>query len=96
MRSEITQTVGLLQTTRTAYAFMAECWGRVAFVASTADERVLDWVRTAHSSTAYTTSVCTGSLVLAAAALFLLSPAAETVTGAVLDVWGGTRLEVKA
>jgi putative intracellular protease/amidase len=33
------------------------------------DERVLDWVRTAHASTAYTTSVCTGSLVLAAAGL---------------------------
>ena len=33
------------------------------------DERVLDWVRTAHSTTAYTTSVCTGSLVLAAAGL---------------------------
>ena len=33
---------------------------------------------------------------VAAAALFLLSPASETVTGAVLDVWGGTRVEVKA
>jgi transcriptional regulator GlxA family with amidase domain len=33
------------------------------------DERVLSWVRTAHSSTTYTTSVCTGSLVLAAAGL---------------------------
>ncbi len=33
------------------------------------DERVLDWVRTAHSTTAYTTSVCTGSLVLAAAGI---------------------------
>ena len=31
------------------------------------DERVLDWVRTAHESTTFTTSVCTGSLVLGAA-----------------------------
>ncbi len=33
------------------------------------DPRVLDWVRTAHATTRYTTSVCTGSLVLAAAGL---------------------------
>jgi transcriptional regulator GlxA family with amidase domain len=33
------------------------------------DERVLDWVRTAHRTTIFTTSVCTGSLVLAAAGL---------------------------
>lgn len=33
------------------------------------DERVLDWVRTAHATTRFTTSVCTGSLVLAAAGL---------------------------
>jgi len=33
---------------------------------------------------------------VASVALFLLSPAAATVTGAVLDVWGGTRIEVKA
>ena len=33
------------------------------------DERVLDWVRTAHQTTTFTTSVCTGSLVLAAAGL---------------------------
>jgi putative intracellular protease/amidase len=33
------------------------------------DERVLDWVRKAHASTTYTTSVCTGSLVLGAAGL---------------------------
>jgi transcriptional regulator GlxA family with amidase domain len=33
------------------------------------DERVLDWVRTAHESTIYTTSVCTGSLVLGGAGL---------------------------
>ncbi len=33
------------------------------------DQRVLDWVRTAHSTSTFTTSVCTGSLVLAAAGL---------------------------
>ncbi len=33
------------------------------------DEPVLDWVRTAHRTTTFTTSVCTGSLVLAAAGL---------------------------
>jgi transcriptional regulator GlxA family with amidase domain len=33
------------------------------------DARVLDWVRAAHATTRYTTSVCTGSLVLAAAGL---------------------------
>jgi transcriptional regulator GlxA family with amidase domain len=33
------------------------------------DARVLDWVRGAHTSTTYTTSVCTGSLVLGAAGL---------------------------
>jgi putative intracellular protease/amidase len=33
------------------------------------DDEVLDWVRTAHETTRYTTSVCTGSLVLAAAGL---------------------------
>ena len=33
------------------------------------DDRVLQWVRTAHETTLYTTSVCTGSLVLGAAGL---------------------------
>lgn len=33
------------------------------------DERVLDWVRSVHRTTTFTTSVCTGSLVLAAAGL---------------------------
>ena len=33
------------------------------------DERLLDWVRSVHQSSRYTTSVCTGSLVLAAAGL---------------------------
>lgn len=32
-----------------------------------ADEEVLDWVRAAHDDSTWTTSVCTGSLVLAAA-----------------------------
>jgi putative intracellular protease/amidase len=33
------------------------------------DERVLEWLRAAHVTTTFTTSVCTGSLVLAAAGL---------------------------
>jgi transcriptional regulator GlxA family with amidase domain len=33
------------------------------------DERALDWVRQAHAGSRYTTSVCTGSLVLGAAGL---------------------------
>jgi transcriptional regulator GlxA family with amidase domain len=35
----------------------------------TRDERILDWIRTAHETTTYTTSVCTGSIVLGAAGL---------------------------
>lgn len=35
----------------------------------TADEEVLDWVRTADQNTTWTTSVCTGALVLGAAGL---------------------------
>lgn len=33
------------------------------------DDRVLDWVRTAHETTRFTTSVCTGALILGAAGL---------------------------
>ena len=33
------------------------------------DEQALDWVRTAHETSTYTTSVCTGSIVLGAAGL---------------------------
>ena len=33
------------------------------------DDRVHDWLRTAHASTRYTTSVCTGSIVLGYAGL---------------------------
>ncbi len=37
--------------------------------AALSDEGLLEWVRTAHERSRYTTSVCTGSLVLAAAGL---------------------------
>jgi putative intracellular protease/amidase len=43
--------------------------GGIGTRALLADEVVLDWVRGAHATTKYTTSVCTGSLVLAAAGL---------------------------
>jgi len=43
--------------------------GGVGTRALMTDERVLEWVRTAHATSTYTTSVCTGSLVLAAAGL---------------------------
>jgi putative intracellular protease/amidase len=33
------------------------------------DEATLDWIRTAHETSTYTTSVCTGSLLLGAAGL---------------------------
>ncbi len=39
------------------------------------DPRVLDWVRQAHRSSQWTTSVCTGSLLLAAAGLLQGLPA---------------------
>jgi putative intracellular protease/amidase len=48
------------------------------------DERVLDWVRRAHATTTVTTSVCTGSLVLAAAGL--LQGLTATTHWSALDV----------
>ncbi len=47
------------------------------------DERVLDWVRNAHETTRFTTSVCTGSLVLGAAGL--LDGLTATTHWSVLD-----------
>jgi putative intracellular protease/amidase len=38
-------------------------------VAARAGEEVLEWLRAVHEKTAWTTSVCTGSLILAAAGL---------------------------
>ena len=48
------------------------------------DQRVLDWVRAAHATSLYTTSVCTGSLVLAAAGL--LNGLTATTHWASMDV----------
>lgn len=39
------------------------------------DQPLLDWVRRIHETTTYTTSVCTGSLILAAAGLLEGAPA---------------------
>ena len=41
--------------------------GGVGTRAARKDERLLDWVRTAHIGSRYTTSVCTGALVLTSA-----------------------------
>jgi transcriptional regulator GlxA family with amidase domain len=51
------------------------------------DERMLGWVRAAHEGTRFTTSVCTGSLVLAAAGL--LDGVTATTHWSVLDALGG-------
>ena len=48
------------------------------------DDGVLEWLRAAHGSTRYTTSVCTGSLVLAAAGL--LDGLTATTHWSALDV----------
>ena len=55
------------------------------------DARVLDWVRSAHAGTIFTTSVCTGALVLGAAGL-LDGLTATTHWGAYseLAAWGAT------
>lgn len=55
------------------------------------DERVLDWVRQVHTTTTWTTSVCTGSLVLAAAGLLTgLTATTHWSTYADLEKFGVT------
>jgi transcriptional regulator GlxA family with amidase domain len=61
------------------------------------DERVLEWVRNAHRTTTFTTSVCTGSLVLGAAGLLKgLTATTHWSTYPTLEEWGaiatGTRV----
>jgi len=53
----------------------------------TRDERVLEWVRQAHASSVFTTSVCTGSLVLGAAGL--LRGVTATTHWSVYDLLAG-------
>jgi transcriptional regulator GlxA family with amidase domain len=60
--------------------------GGVGTRALMTDQRVLDWVRTAHDTSTFTTSVCTGSLVLAAAGL--LDGLTATTHWSVLDMLG--------
>jgi len=55
------------------------------------DELVLDWVRQVHTTTTWTTSVCTGSLVLAAAGLLTgLTATTHWSTYADLEKFGVT------
>lgn len=55
------------------------------------DERVLDWVRAAHETTRFTTSVCTGSLVLGAAGLLDgLTATTHWSTYPALEAYGAT------
>ncbi|MFQ6392470.1 DJ-1/PfpI family protein [Nocardia sp. KC 131] len=49
--------------------------GGPAATSIAADKRVLNWLKTAHETTIWTTSVCTGALILAAAGLLDGKPA---------------------
>lgn len=63
--------------------------GGVGTRALVTDETVLEWVRQAHRNTLFTTSVCTGSLVLAAAGLLDDLPATTHWAATdVLEVFG--------
>lgn len=58
------------------------------------DEPVLDWVRKIHATTQWTTSVCTGSLLLGAAGLLKgLDATTHWNSAAVLESFGAKYLE---
>ena len=58
------------------------------------DEKVLDWVRKVHATTRWTTSVCTGSLLLGAAGLLKgLEATTHWNAAATLESFGAKYLE---
>lgn len=58
------------------------------------DEKVLDWVRRMHKAAAWTTSVCTGSLLLGAAGLLKgLQATTHWNSAAVLESFGAKYVE---
>lgn len=65
--------------------------GGIGTRALLADAELLDWLRTAHTTSTFTTSVCTGSLVLAAAGL--LGGISATSHWAALDLLGSLGAE---
>mgnify|MGYP003527210993 FL=1 len=65
--------------------------GGIGTRALLADAELLDWLRTAHATSSFTTSVCTGSLVLAAAGL--LGGISATSHWAALDLLGSLGAE---
>ena len=65
--------------------------GGIGTRALLADAELLDWLRTAHATSTFTTSVCTGSLVLAAAGL--LGGISATSHWAALDLLGSLGAE---
>lgn len=61
------------------------------FKAVMADTETLDWIRTAHETTQWTTSVCSGALILGAAGLLKgLEATTHWVAGPALPQFGAT------
>src|SRR5690348_2815336 len=83
---------GFTAAGKTTHArLLAEDLGWAYVRALQSDARVLDWVRSAHASTTFTTSVCTGSLVLGAAGLLDgLTATTHWASYPELAAWGAT------